>query len=617
MKVRKVNQDAKFVKNDQVRVPRSTFNRHFTHQTSFNAGLLIPLYCDEVLPGDTHKVKLSSIIRFTSPLIKPVMGEVDFYAWAFFEPNRLSWKGWETFITGTDQTAQIDWSKDLTGEDATAPYLVAYAGTENNPRCVHPGSVGDYYGLPVNVYDLATSTQDVKDMFKWTCKHIFNGYADIWNNWFRNQAVQRALLIDENHAWSFPDATEFADPLYFYTLGSPAYGGQLAPINRQRDYFSTALPAPQKGSAAIIGIGGKAPVTSDISQYAPVGIVTDQGEQSWHSHKYWFSDLGDGLEESFGSSTKIFHTSSNNNAHVTSGWNNEHWKSVVDIGYIKPYADLSQATAIDINSLRFAVQSQMIKEIDARFGTRYKETNYGHFGVISADARLQIPEFLGVVKIPLMVNQVVQNSSSTQDSAQGNVSAYSVTNSMNKFIFAKSFTEHGVIHILGGIRVGSRVYDQRLDKMFDRKTRFDYFWPELAHIGEQPVKNKEIFMSGGNSPSVQMNDEVWGYQEAWSSYKFKPNMVTGKMRPSATLSLDYWNFADKYDQTPTLSPVWLQDDRSVIDRCLAYPSINPDTGEDTGVPQFICDLYFTDTATRPVPLSSTPGLIDHSGRIVL
>lgn len=558
----KLNNESMFVKNTITKVNRTTFNRNQKRLTTFNAGDLNPLFVDEVLPGDTYSLDLGSVIRFNSPLVKPVMDDCKMSVYAFFVPTRILEKDWEKLIANFQE--QPDWSKDVnltmsTVEIPTGGFPV--------------GGVADMFGIPVKT---GSGEKIIAAPFR--------AYCLIWNNWFRDENLQKSIFVDTNHIDYVGASTIDTDYLI-----DAIKGGRMCPMNKIHDYFTSCLPAPQKGAPVIFGVEKEAPVITGALPHAvtglkePIQILGAEGQTSWGFGKNLTVD--NDSRGATGTSTV--------GAIPKTGW-----------APINLYADMSKVTGISVNDLRLSVQIQLIKEADARYGTRYKEYLMGHWGVISADSRLQIPEFLGSAEYGVDIHQTAQTSQSTENSPQSNVSAWSLTNNKSH-LFTKSFTEHGYIIVVGGVRVAHRTYAQGLNTMWSRKTRFDFYFPELAHIGEQPVKNKEIYLQDAK----QENDGVFGYQEAWAAYRYLPNVVTGLMRPNVQNTLAVWNYADKYTALPTLSPKWIEEDKTNIDRTLSIQS--------SATPQFIGDFYFKNKATRPMPLHSVPGLLDHSGKSVL
>lgn len=519
-------------------VPRSTFRRPSTLVTTMNAGKLVPIYIDEILPGDTFKMSLQHVARLITPLV-PVMDNIKLEFFAFFVPNRIVWDNWQK-LQGENQTSA--WTP------SSPP-----AGVPMYPSAtpISQGALGDYYGLPVGMNPLHHPVNVLP----------FRGYRKIWNDWFRNQNVQAPL-------------TE--------TKGDLAAGAvsninmPLQNVNKPHDYFVSCLPAPQKGDSQLIPI--------ELNQLIPV--ITDI---STHN------TIGPGL--------KMFNTVSGSpasagNMEVNLGAVQVQPGSVTAGDSIYPgnlWADGSGivVNGTTISDLRTAFQIQKLYERDARGGTRYVEMLKAHFGVDAGDYRLQRPEFLGHISSYVNINQVEQTSE-TGITPQGNVAAYGHSQGDN-FLFNKSFVEHGFLHIFAVAR-HNKTYQQGLERFWSRQDRLDYYMPVLAHISEQPVYTKEIYALANNP------NDVFGYQEAWSDYRYKPNRVTGQMREDATPSFEIWHFADRYESAPTLSDTWMQDNSQTnIQRILAVQ-----TGD-----QIKLNVRFDLEATRPIPVNSIPGLIDH------
>lgn len=589
-----INEDVWFVKNDIVRVPRTSFYRNQDKKLTFNAGKLVPLMVDEILPGDTYQLDMNSVVRFASPMIRPVMDDVEMEAWAFFVPSRLVDDNFEKIIA--NYKANPDWTSDV--ETTLSSLTIPSSGFGLQ-------SVGDYFGLPTALSgSVPVGQKPVKVSLL-----PFRAYTLIWDTFFRDQNLQNAITI-EHPGYQALDGVGTASGDY---MTDALLGGALCPLNKKHDLFTSALPAPQKGSVPTISIGGEAPISSHISQYAPVGALDGT---TFLEENIRYSDLTNkdfgmrfGISQMPTGQVFITHNLNSSNPHILSVGTSrtateKSMPIMADLLAIEPYADLSRTTGISVNDLRVLVQTQRLKEQDARYGSRYPEYLSGSWGVNAGDARLQRPEFLGKLGFNLKVNQTIQTSETSDTSAQSNVSAYSLTGN-SKHLFTKSFVEHGYLIVVGGVRIKNRTYNQRVDKMWSKFARLDFYNPVFANLGEQPIKNKEIHYSGVNAD----DDGVFGYQEYAYEYRYLPNQVCGYMRPGVADSLSVWNYAENYSATPTLSPSWIQEDISPIDRTLAIPS---ETGS-----MFIADIYFKNKATRPMPLHSIPGLVDHSGKIII
>lgn len=535
----------------RIDLSRSTFDRSSSIKTSFNAGDIVPFFLEEVLPGDTFNVKSSKVVRMQT-LLTPMMDNVYLDTYYFFVPNRLVWKHWKEFNGENTESA---WLPETTYE---VPQIRSPTGTG-----WAVGTIADYFGIPTGVPGLHVNALP------------FRAYALIMNEWFRDQNLSDPLVVpDDDVSVLGVNTGNFVSDV--------AKGGKPYIAAKYHDYFTSCLPSPQKGPDVTIPVAaaGNYPVvplreTVDRTKaVSPLGWISRSTGSPMPE-----SVLGHKGGATVGGTTDVNLTGDyipSNLWAVSSG----------------------NAASATINQLRLAFQIQKLYERDARGGSRYIEILKSHFGVTSPDARLQRPEYLGGNRIPININQVIQQSGTGTGSntPQGTVVGMSqTTDSHSDFI--KSFTEHGFII---GVMVAryDHTYQQGLDRMWSRKDRFDYYWPVFANIGEQAVKNKEIYAQGNNE-----DDEVFGYQEAWADYRYKPNRVTGEMRSAYAQSLDVWHLADDYAQRPSLSESWIREDKTNIDRVLAV------TSEVSN--QFFADIYIQNRATRPMPLYSIPGLIDH------
>lgn len=518
------NSENRFAENPQVGVSRSRFQRNSDNKTTFNAGDLIPIYLDEVLPGDTHQIDVACVIRMATPIF-PVMDNAfcDFYF--FFVPNRLLWQHWKEFMGENKETA---WTPKT---EYSVPQVTAPEGGWTE------GTLADYLGLPTKVAGISVSALPGR------------AYGLIYNEWFRNQNVTQPTLVEVTDATTTGKNDGNATNDNAITLAKPLKAAKVF------DYYTGALPEPQKGE----------PITIPLGDLAPVGLKNERT----------------GKEATINVSSDI----SGNLLFVGDPY--------IDTP-LKMVTNLEGATSATINQLRQAFQIQKLLEKDARGGTRYREVLREHFGVVSPDARMQIPEYLGGYRLPINVSQVIQTSSTDSTSPQGNTAALSVT-TMNKSMFTKSFTEHGYIMGLAVVRT-DQTYQQGIERMWSRKNRYDYYWPVLANIGEQAILNKEIYAQGSKA-----DEEAFGYQEAWADYRYKPSKVTGLFRSNAEQSLDSWHYAQDYDALPTLTTAWMEQGNTEMKRTLAVQN----------QPDFIADFYFMNKTTRCMPVYSIPGLIDH------
>lgn len=557
------NANSRFATNPvRLDMSRSKFPRNFSHKTTFNAGQVIPFYVDEVLPGDTFQVRTSKVVRMQT-LLTPVMDNVYLDTYYFFVPNRLVWEHWKQFMGENTESA---WIPQVEYE---VPQLTAPAnGWE-------VGTLADYMGIPTGVKGLSVSALP------------FRAYALIMNEWFRSENLTDPLNIPVD------DATVQGVNTGNY-VSDVAKGGKPFVANKFRDYFTSCLPSPQKGPDVTIQTAqlGNAPVVpmdkpvpKDLLNY-PYNVYIPRGNSDFEAGYHAGSvDLN-----AFGG------------AYWLASTGNSDLDSTIDNGVAGYPANLwaqfdNTVSVATINQLRTAFQIQKFYERSARGGSRYIETLKAHFGVTSPDARLQRPEYLGGNRIPVSINQVIQNSGTVSGSTPlGDTGAMSLTTDVHSD-FTKSFVEHGFVI---GVMVAryDHTYQQGIERFWSRKSMFDYYWPEFANIGEQAVLNKEIYAQGN-----AQDDEVFGYQEAWADYRYKPSRVSGEMRSSYAQSLDVWHLADDYSKMPALSDSWIHEDPAIINRVLAV--------SDNLANQFFCDIYVQNYTTRNMPLYSIPGLIDH------
>lgn len=524
-----------FSRLPSVSMPRSSFRRDRTYKTAFNAGLLIPFFVDEVLPGDTFNLGVTAFSRLSTPVV-PFMDNLYMDFFFFFVPNRLVWDNWERFNGAQDDPGD--------STDYLVPQVVA------DTAGFQVGQIGDYFGLPVNVPALSVSALP------------FRAYNLIWNEFFRDENLQDSLDVPKGDG---PDA------LYSDT-NVRRYG--LRRRGKRKDYFTSCLPSPQKGPGVELPLGG----------IAPVKTVTDWIGDTSKRHSLVYFDGSDNRYANAALYTGSNGGSLANSTTVPSG---------AKSAYTYLGADLSSVNAVTINTMRQAFQIQRLLERDNLGGTRYFEILVSHFGVRSPDSRLQRPEYLGGGSVPVQIHTVAQTSSTDSTSPQGNLAAVGVAGS-SKVSFSKSFVEHG--HIIGLVSVRADLtYQQGLDRMWSRRSRFDFYWPALAHLGEQAVLNKEIFCSNTDD-----DDKVFGYQERWAEYRYGVSKITGKLRSGVDGSLDVWHLSQYFQSLPTLGSTFIQE-TPPVSRVLAVQN----------EPQFIFDSIISCNCVRPMPVYSVPGLIDH------
>ena len=494
-------------------IPRSSFNRSHGMKTAFDAGYLVPIFLDEVLPGDTCNLNMSGFGRLATP-INPIMDNAYIDTQFFFIPKRLVWDNWQKFNGEQDNPG-----------DST-DYQIPVMSTPVGGYALN--SLQDYMGLPIEV--------DIEDINSLP----FRCYQLCWNEWYRDENLQDSVIVDTGDG---PDL-------------STNYG--LLKRGKRHDYFTSCLPWPQKGDAVSLPLGTSADVSFDGvgSQYL---TVKDQNNNS-------------------------------NTMYLTGG-------SIASQGagleYEKLYANLEDATAATINQLREAFQVQRLYERDARGGTRYTEIVKSHFGVTSPDARLQRPEYLGGGSSSIQISPIAQTSSTDATTPQGNLSGVG-TVGMNGHGFTKSFTEHGYIIGLASVRA-DLTYQKGINRMWTRQTRWDFYWPGLAHLGEQAVLSKELYADGS------VNDQdVFGYQERFAEYRYKQSNITGLFRSDAAQSLDAWHLSQDFTTRPVLDDTFIEENPP-FDRVIAVPS----------EPHIIFDAYFNYKCARPMPTYGVPGMIDH------
>lgn len=548
----KRNNEAHFNQVPNLEITRSRFKRDQDIKLTFDAGKLIPFYVDEVLPGDTFSVDQSAIVRMTTPIF-PVMDNAYLDYYYFFVPNRILWDHWKEFM---GEVTDEPWVQTV---EYTVP-TIKITGTSDTDKLPKEASILDYMGIPTKFVG-AGKKAEINAL-------PIRAYVKIWGEWFRDQNVDNPAI--NTTADATVDYKDDAGEDIEKILQQAYRGGRPLPVNRFHDYFSSSLPSPQRAAESVrIPLSGNAP----IKGYKNINVKTELDTS--------FYAVYNGSIEPQGTAGIIGLPDN---------------RAVFAKGQEKAYlgADLSKVNATSINELRKAFQVQKYFEELARGGSRYREQIYSLFRTRISDKTAQIPEYLGGDRVMININQVVQTSGTTNESPQGNVAAVSVTG-FGKSAFTKSFEEHGWVIGVCCVR-HDHTYQQGIERMWSRKNKLDFYFPVFANLGEQAVLKKELYATAEAS-----DDEAFGYQEAWSEYRMKPNRVCGLFRSNATGTLDSWHYADNYNAVPALSQEWMKEGKAEIQRTLAIQD----------EPQFIMDILVKNTTVRPMPLYSIPGLVDH------
>ena len=542
------NKDAGFNQVPRLDITRSRFKRRQDVKLTLNAGQLIPFYVDEVLPGDTFSIDQAAIIRMTTPIF-PVMDNCHMDIYYFNVPCRILWKNFKRFMGENDMGP---WAQT---QEYYIPQ-VRVTGTAEKPA-PYEGSILDYMGIPTKVSKGEDTAFTINAL-------PMRAYAMIWQEWFRDQNVDNpAVNSDADATVNYTDdetkGMDAEKPDLEYILQNAYTGGRPLPVNKYHDYFTSALPSPQKGPAVQLPLEGNAPIFgySDVkrTELSTTGLLQKIENQTRPLGVIGYTP----------NQTEIY------------------------LG-----ARMDNVTSATVNQLRQAFQVQKYYEQLARGGSRYREMIYSLFHTKISDKTVQIPEYLGGTRITINMSQVIQTSGTTAESPQGNTAAVSVT-PYNGSMFTKSFEEHGFVIGVCCIR-HDHTYQQGLERMWSRKTNLDFYYPVFANLGEQAILKKELYLTG-----TATDEQAFGYQEAWAEYRMKPNRISGKFRSNATGTLDSWHYGDNYKETPSLSQAWMKEGDSEIQRTLAVDN----------EPQFIMDTVIDNTSVRPMPMYSIPGLVDH------
>lgn len=541
---------------------RTKFDRSHVYKTTFDSGKLIPVFVDEVLPGDTTRMSVNYFARLATP-IKPIMDNIYLDWFFFFVPNRLVWEHWQNFCFEQEDP------------DDKTDYVIPTVSATGNSKNVYIGSLWDYFGLPVNTSGNISGISALP----------FRGVYLIWNEWFRDENLQKSVKIQKGDTNEVLDSSRSSDqPAWVFTTDTNIVPGLACPPRGKRhDYFTSALPWTQKGPGVSVGLAGTAPVGLNSDAKVVPNTVSQYFNQAGVTS---LKTPLQGVNAAFTTTPSSTETVLNLQTPISVSAQ----KGIADNFYV----NLDASSIFTINSLRTAFQMQKFYERLARGGSRYTEVLRSFFGVVSPDARLQRPEFLGSFTKMVNVNPIAQTSATDTTSPQGNLSAYGVTAA--KFHgFTKSFVEHG--YIIGFVCARADLtYQQGINKMWLRSTVYDFYWPTFAHLGEQAIELREIYAQGSAADTT-----VFGYQERYAEYRYKPSQITGKFRSSVVNgSLDKWHLSQFFKNAPTLNEEFIVENPP-IERIIAVPS----------EPEFLLDVGFRYTTVRPMPMFGTPGLVDH------
>lgn len=570
------NNERHFNSVPQTHVSRTRFKRDQNILTTFDAGKLIPFYVDEVLPGDTFNVNTAAIIRMTTPKY-PVFDDafIDFYY--FFCPNRILWDDFKQFMGEVDEKPWMP----------TKTYQVPKIILRNQVdpvRVPFEDSILDYMGIPTKIIG-----KDEEKLVKINALPV-RAYVKIWNEYFRDQNVgNKAVYVTDSNDVDYRDEKSENEET---TLKEAINGGRCLPVSRFHDYFSSCLPYPQRGPDVAVALTGNAPLTA----YNEPNLNNKKIGTGFFNNEY-IAGVVNHASIAFTEDGTKFNLNKNSNGNAAPVVDGQYVQTMSqdDANFFNAWlgTDLSTIEAATINQLRQAFAVQHYYEALARGGSRYREQVRALFGVTISDKTVQVPEYLGGGRYHVNINQIVQTSGqqTENDTPIGETGAMSVT-PINESSFTKSFEEHGFVIGVMCVR-HNHSYQQGLERFWSRSDRLDYYFPQFANIGEQPVKKKEIMLTGTNT-----DDETFGYQEAWADYRMKPNRVSGKMRSNAEGTLDFWHYADNYKSTPTLSQEWMSEGKNEIARTLIVQN----------EPQFFGAIRVMNSTTRCMPLYSVPGL---------